>query len=456
MERPRTVQIAVSVMTVAWFCGSFLGAAHAADWSMLGRDGTRNAVSTELGAPLHWSAGTRDRKTGRFVGESHGIRWSAPLGSATFSSPVVSGGLVCIDPTKRGDVSSELAVGADGQPLPRRRVQAVDPKIGEKAIPNRNSALVWEYVRCGTEFQDQMHRSIGSVVIAKGLVIAADNGGIVHCLDAKTGRRHWSYDTMASAVLASPLIVDDRVYVGTQDGEVIIFRISPDPAVALPKLTGKDESPQAILMDEPCESSPIFADGALYLATRSRLYAIVAAKDPLDRPSDKPMPEPRVRRSRSVFVPTPQDVVDKMLALADVKKSDIVYDLGSGDGRIVITAAKKLGCRAIGFEIDKELVDSSRAKAEASGVQALVTIEAKDLFTADLRDADVIAVFLLPQQLEKLLPKLEKLAPGARIISHQFELPGYSPEKTLKVESTEGGPSHTIYLWTSPLKKEKR
>ena len=156
-----------------------------------------------------------------------------------------------------------------------------------------------------------------------------------------------------------------------------------------------------------------------------------------------------------MFVPTPQDVVDKMLELAAVKKTDVVYDLGSGDGRIVISAAKKYACRAVGYEIDKELVELSRTKAEAAGVKSLVTFELKDLFTADLRDADVIAVYLLPKQLEKLLPQLEQLKPGARIVSHYFALPGFPPDETVKVQSPEDSNEHTIYLWTMPLKKQK-
>ena len=164
----------------------------------------------------------------------------------------------------------------------------------------------------------------------------------------------------------------------------------------------------------------------------------------------------KARTLRSVFVPTPQDVVDKMLELAEVKKTDVVYDLGSGDGRIVISAAQKFGCRAVGYELDKELVAASRETAEAAGVKSLVSFELQDLFTTDLGDADVIAVYLLPQQLEKLIPQLEKMKPGSRVISHQFEIPGVPPEKVVTVDSTEDGAKHTLYLWTLPLKKASK
>ncbi len=139
-----------------------------------------------------------------------------------------------------------------------------------------------------------------------------------------------------------------------------------------------------------------------------------------------------------------------MLELAEVKKSDVVFDLGSGDGRIVITAAQTYCCRAIGYELDKELVATSRAKADAAGVKSMATFELKDLFTADLREADVIALYLLPPQLEKLLPQLKTLKPGVRIVSHQFVIPDFPPDKTVKYQSSDDGHQHSIYLWTMP------
>ena len=180
-----------------------------------------------------------------------------------------SGRLVCVDPTKRGDVSSELAVDAGGKPLPRRRLQAVDVKADEKSIPNPNSALIWEFVRSGDEFTDQMHRMIGSVAVAKGLVIAADFSGLVHCLDAKTGKRHWSYDTLA-AVWTSPLIVDDKVFVGDEDGEMAVFQLGADPKHADPIATVPHQN--------GIYGSPAYADGTLYVPTREALIAVDAAE----------------------------------------------------------------------------------------------------------------------------------------------------------------------------------
>jgi len=147
--------------------------------------------------------------------------------------------------------------------------------------------------------------------------------------------------------------------------------------------------------------------------------------------------------------------VEKMLALAQVKKTDVVYDLGCGDGRIVVTAAKKYGCKAVGVEIDPECVKLSQELVKKEGVGHLVAIEAKDLFTRDLSQADVVTLYLLPQLNVKLLPQLAKLKPGARIVSHAFPMEGIEPDQVVRMVSKEDGVEHTLYLWTTPLKKSK-
>jgi SAM-dependent methyltransferase len=162
------------------------------------------------------------------------------------------------------------------------------------------------------------------------------------------------------------------------------------------------------------------------------------------------------RKPDVVYVPTPQDVVEKMLDLVDVKKDDIVYDLGCGDGRIVVTAAKKYGCRAFGYDISAKRVKQSLANVAQNKVEDLVTIEQKDIFTLDLSGATVITLYLLPELNVKLIPQLDKLKPGTRIVSHDFDMRGVKPDKvvTIQDERDRYG-DHTIYLWTTPLKKEK-
>ena len=147
------------------------------------------------------------------------------------------------------------------------------------------------------------------------------------------------------------------------------------------------------------------------------------------------------------FVPSPQEVVDKMIAVAGVKKGDVVYDMGSGDGRIVIAAAKK-GARAVGFEIDGDLVKESRENIRKSGVQNLAEIRQQDILTVDFSPATVVTMYLLPDVNLKLKPNLQKqLKSGSRIVSHSFDMGDWKPDR---VERVDG---RTIYLWTIPAKK---
>jgi ribosomal protein L11 methylase PrmA len=151
-----------------------------------------------------------------------------------------------------------------------------------------------------------------------------------------------------------------------------------------------------------------------------------------------------------IFVPTPQEVVEDMLRLADVRKGDILYDLGSGDGRIAITAAKKYGIRAVGIDIDPERIREANENAKKAGVGDLVQFRQQDLFKADFREATVVTLYLLPDLNVKLRPRLwNELKPGTRIVSHQFEMGAWKPEK--KLESN----GRTVYFWTVPPKDKQ-
>jgi SAM-dependent methyltransferase len=147
-----------------------------------------------------------------------------------------------------------------------------------------------------------------------------------------------------------------------------------------------------------------------------------------------------------IFVPTPQAVVEEMLELAGVSGSDIVYDLGSGDGRIVITAAKRYGARGVGVEIDPALVKRATENAAAAGVSNRVRFVTLNFFDADIRDATVVTLYLLQSLNERLRPKLvRELKPGTRIVSHVFNMgPEWPPEHTLAVERSR------ILLWRIP------
>jgi SAM-dependent methyltransferase len=150
------------------------------------------------------------------------------------------------------------------------------------------------------------------------------------------------------------------------------------------------------------------------------------------------------------YLPTPQSAVMQMLQLAEVKPGELVYDLGCGDGRIVITAARKFGARGIGVEIDPALVRKSRANVRRHRLGKRVTIRQADIFEIDFSDADVVALYLLPELNARLLPQLRKLKPGARIVSFSFDMPGARPDRV--IEAAAGGVRYKIYKWTVPLK----
>jgi SAM-dependent methyltransferase len=156
------------------------------------------------------------------------------------------------------------------------------------------------------------------------------------------------------------------------------------------------------------------------------------------------------------YVPTPQPIVENMLVVAKIKKTDLLYDLGCGDGRIVVTAAKKYGVKAVGYDIDPKRVAEARENVKQNGVENLVTIEQADIFTLDLSRANVVTLYLLPELNVKLIPQLDKLASGSRIVSHDFDMEGVEPDKKLKLEPAGVPERHTVYLFTVPLKKLKK
>jgi cyclopropane fatty-acyl-phospholipid synthase-like methyltransferase len=158
-------------------------------------------------------------------------------------------------------------------------------------------------------------------------------------------------------------------------------------------------------------------------------------------------------REEIPYVPTPSEVVDRMLELAEVKVDDIVYDLGSGDGRIVIRAAKKYGARAVGIEMDVTLLDKARRAAKAEGVEHLVEFHEEDALKADISRASVVMLYMLPWFNEAMKPRFkELLRPGVRIVAHDFGIEGWEPDYTIKLPEPEiknGGYKHyhVLYLW---------
>ncbi len=194
------------------------------------------------------------------------------------------GNLWCLDPTKRGDVSPELVYNAKDNftsPIAHKRLKAEEPEKGDKARANPNSAAVWRYSGIDLDndgelaFEETMHRSIGTVSIKDDLLYIADFSGLVHCVDAKTGKRHWFYD-MFAASWGSALIAGGHVYIGDEDGDIAIFKHSADPQAAEPI--------REINVGNAVYTSPVAANGRLYIANKSRLFSIEegAQSDPAE------------------------------------------------------------------------------------------------------------------------------------------------------------------------------
>jgi outer membrane protein assembly factor BamB len=231
--------------------------------------------------------------------------------------------IYCIDPAGEGDVSQELDDGRG------------------KGKPNPNSRVVWRYGGPAGPLAAQLgrdelfNRTQANCTVHDGLVYACDIAGYLHCLDARTGRSYWWHD-LGAVTWCAPLWADGKVYMPTEDGDVFIFGHGKEKKLL-----------KTVKLDESIDATPVYANGTLYVMTYGTLYAIEGAK-------------PRRKRPGVGFVPTPHDVVAKMLELARVTKDDVVADLGCGDGRIVVAAAKKYGCRAIGYDLDKTCVRMSR------------------------------------------------------------------------------------------------
>ena len=200
----------------------------------------------------------------------------------------------------------------------------------------------------------------------------------------------------------------------------------------------------ALAVGASCARNTPPASGPTTTATPAPAPAAPPAPAPAAPPAAAPAPSATpLREPDVIYVPTPQNVVEAMLKLARVTGSDVVYDLGSGDGRIPITAAQKYGARAVGIDINPERIKEASANLAKANVGDKVRFLNQDLFETDLRPATVITLYLLPSLNQKLIPKLKQLKPGTRIVSHSFDMgTDWPPEKT---EDVEG---RMIYYWT--------
>ena len=175
---------------------------------------------------------------------------------------------------------------------------------------------------------------------------------------------------------------------------------------------------------------------------------LLAAATLLTAAVGTPPGSPPSRQNLAPFIPTPDDVVDRMLTLAKVTRDDVVYDLGCGDGRIPIAAAKKYGAKGVGLDIDAALVELATSNAKAAGVEALVDFRVQNVLTADVSKATVVTLYLLSSSNERLRPMLlQQLKPGARIVSHAFSMGRDWPADTIDQFVSARGDEITLYLW---------
>lgn len=199
------------------------------------------------------------------------------------------GHLWCIDPTKRGDVSPTQVFNPEHDggktPIPHKRIKALEADKGDVEKPNPNSAVVWHYMGNDPpkKFEATMHRTCGTVAIKDDLLFVADFSGLFHCLDLKTGKAHWTYDMLAAS-WASPLIVENRVYIGDEDGDITIFELSKTMKILSKEPNG---DPGPINMSTAVYTTPVVANNTLFIANRNQLFCI---KPGTKSKVEKPMP----------------------------------------------------------------------------------------------------------------------------------------------------------------------
>lgn len=211
---------------------------------------------------------------------------------------------------------------------------------------------------------------------------------------------------------------------------LVVSGCSPPPTGELPVQEARNDRP-------PVELEPVTADTSAPEIATSDPWSVTSLS--ADGRDAGPLREPDV-----IYYPTPPEVVDEMLRVAGVGPDDVLYDLGSGDGRINITAARRWGTRGVGIEIDPLLVAYSRHAAEEAGVGHLVDFVEDDLFEADLSRARVVTLYLLPDLNLRLRPKLLALAPGTRIVGHNYPMGDWRPDESLDVGTS------VVYLWRVP------
>lgn len=419
-----------------------------------GSKGTLVALNKLTGAPVWQSTALKDQIHAALVpAEIGGVRqyvvftyehvagissaggallWSVERKGATavVTPPVIHDGIVF--------VSSGFNVGCNAYRVTKEEAAwKVEPLYSGKQLENHHGGVV----------------SVGDHLYGTEY-------GSLKCIELKTGALAWQDRSVGKG---SVIVVDGLLYVRGESGDIALVEATPEGYREKGRFTTPDRTA------DPAHTHLVVTGGRLYVRDQDMLlcYEVRGPEYKIPRPSwnivgnlgrsskGPSLPPAAGGSPDAAFVPTPQDVVERMLELAKVTKGDIVYDLGSGDGRIPVTASKKYGCASVGYEIESELLKLSREKAREAKVDFLVTLVDKDLFTADLSRATVVTLYLGTSNNARLLPKLRELKAGARIVSHMHLLgaDGPKPDLTVQMTSTEDGSTHTIHVWTAPLAK---
>jgi outer membrane protein assembly factor BamB len=416
-----------------------------------------------------------DKRTGATI-------WKAPLGdTAAYVGAVLVGGAGVRKHYIAVTLSGLVGVSTEGKRLWRHErfrgntALSYTPNVlGNRVLWAGNygrGAVLLELSDAGegVEVKEIYHRPLTTPAVLEMLVCVGEHayvgisGGLC-CLAWKSGEVLWQDKLPAARGIRPPFSgthADGRLYLRSHLGRATLARATPKGL----EIHGTLSLPEA----KPGYSgtTPVVTGGRLYLRDEERLFCfdvrnggkpgkpVVHAAPPPATTEDDPAPAGRGRGPDAIYVPTPADVVEKMLDLAAIKKTETVVDLGCGDGRIVVAAARKHGCKAIGYDIDPECIRMAEESVKKHGVGALVTIVRKDFFTVDLSKADVVALYLPPGVLTRLLPLLERLPAGARVVSHAFALPGVEPERTVPVTAKEDGVERKLFLYRAPLRKTK-
>jgi outer membrane protein assembly factor BamB len=295
--------------------------------------------------------------------------------------------------------------------------------------------------KSGAEFEVEKEYS-AKVAFESWLGSSVRIGDFVHaanglCIEWKTGKVVEQPTRVVPTNRLTMTAADGRLIHRNGNGVVSLVEVSKEGIY-----TKRGEFTVAPIAKEPTWTFPVVANGHLYMRDQDVLY-----RYDLRAPATKP----KAQEPDVIFVPTPQDVVEKMLDLAHVDKKDVVADLGCGDGRIVVTAAKKFGCQAFGYDLDPECIRLAKAAVAEAGVEKQVRIEERDIFEVDLSGMTVVTLYLSEKLNARLIPQLNKMKAGSRVVTHVFPIAGVKPDRVMKVTAAEDDVERPLYLYSVPI-----